>query len=137
MLCFWGGYGMRFGASVGSLDADKDELYAHAADALTALHPADIPEALAGAAISLKEHFKEDSTMTITDVYTGIVKELEQQHNITISDLVEQQRLEDAITNNDRLRADNIDMDVTPPRQRISEADYQQPLQQAQLARSY
>ncbi len=133
-LVFLGGYGMRFGASVGSMDADKEELYAHAADALMALNPADIPEALAGAAISLKEHFKEDSTMTVTDVYTGIVKELEQQHNITISDLVKQQLSENNIVSAKGLRADEMDMDVTPPRQKVSDAEYQQPLQEAQLA---
>jgi hypothetical protein len=118
------GYGMRFGASVGSLDADKQELYAHAADALVQLKLADIPEALAGAALSLKDHFKADSSMTVTEVYTGIVKELEQQHNITIADLVEQQRTEQA-----SLRAESINMDVVPPRQQISDAQYLHPIE--------
>ncbi|TAE83398.1 MAG: hypothetical protein EAY76_01620 [Alphaproteobacteria bacterium] len=83
---FNAGYVVRLGAPFGSLEVDMKHVYAYVSDALMHVPEEQLPKVLLATAAGLKDHFS-DSNISMIEIYTGIVEDLRNHHQIDIAHL--------------------------------------------------
>lgn len=75
------GYLVRSWAKYGERQVDMDELYAHTSDAIAALPPERIPQAVADISADLAEHFKRPGELSFATIYRAISADLARSHH--------------------------------------------------------
>ncbi|TAE34573.1 MAG: hypothetical protein EAY65_01865 [Alphaproteobacteria bacterium] len=83
---FNAGYVVRLGAPFGSLEVDMKHVYAYVSDALMHVPEEQLPKVLLATAAGLKDHFS-DSNISMIEIYTGIVEDLRNHHQVDIANL--------------------------------------------------
>lgn len=87
---FVGGYGVRLTAPYGSRIVDMPELYAHVADGLALVPPAQLAQQVLATAMFLEQHFKaappdKKHPVDAASVYEHLVQELATHHRIAVT----------------------------------------------------
>jgi hypothetical protein len=83
---FAAGYIVRLGASFGSKNLDTDELFAHATDTLAKTSPEKLPQLMAEASATLKEHLK-DKPVEYNELFTKMMTDMYRYHHIALDNL--------------------------------------------------